>query len=90
MEYSYYFGFMLSLGLSFPQFLFLIVLILFITFGFVSYISYKIDTNYQRTLYLLSYFFIWFVIGGLISGLVMILIGAIMYVLIREFAGDYS
>jgi hypothetical protein len=90
MEYSYYFGFFPELGLSISQLLFLIVIILFITFGFISYVSYKIDTNYKRILYLLSYNFLWFLIGGLVSGILMLLIGAIIYVLIREFAGDYS
>ncbi|MBK68542.1 MAG: hypothetical protein CMF54_01985 [Legionellales bacterium] len=90
MEFSYYFGFFPALGFNVPQYLFLVVFILFATFGFINFVAFRVETNYRKIVYLLSYFLIWFFLGGLVSGLLMAAIGAIMYILIREFAGDYS
>lgn len=90
MNYSYYFGLWGNLDLSFSQFLFVIFLILFATFGFISYIAFKLDTNFKRTIYLLGFNFFWLIVGGLISGLAMLFLCAVLYVLVREFAGDYS
>ena len=48
MTYSYYFGFFPSLGLSFPQYLFVCVFILIATFAFISFVSLKINSNFKR------------------------------------------
>lgn len=90
MTYSYYFGFFPTLSLSFPQYLFVCVFILIATFAYISYVSLKINSNFQRIIYILIYIFAWFILGGLISGLVMSILAGIIYVLIREFSGDYS
>lgn len=90
MDYSYYFGYFPSLGLNLAQYLFLCVFIIIITFGFVNYVSFKINSTYKRIIYLLLYIMIWFLIGGLLSGLSMSILGGVIYVMIREFSGDYS
>ena len=90
MSYSYYFGFFPSLGLSFPQYLFLCIFILIGTFAYISFISLKINSNFQRIIYLLTYILVWFLLGGLLTGLVMLLLVGVIYVLVREFSGDYS
>jgi len=90
MDYSYYFGLFPSLDLSFPQYLFLCTFIIFLTFGYVAFISFKIASNYQRLVSLLVYIFSWFILGGLLSGFIMSCLAGILYVLVREFSGDYS
>ncbi len=90
MTYSYYFGLFPSLGLSFPQYLFVCVFILIATFAFVSFVSLKINSNFKRIIYILVYIFAWFLLGGLISGLIMSVLAGVIYVMVREFSGDYS
>ena len=90
MSYSYYFGFFPSLGFSFPQYLFVCIFILIVTFAYISFVSLKINSNFQRIIYILIYIFAWFLIGGLVSGMIMSILAGVIYVLVREFSGDYS
>ena len=90
MFYNYLIGFIHLLNLNIPQYIFLCVFIGLGTAGFITFISFKIDSNYTRIVYVLSYIFLWFVIGGIIGGSLILLFSCILYVLIREFAGDYS
>ena len=90
MNYSYYFGFFPSLALCFPQYLFVSVFILIATFAFITFVSFKVNSNFKRIIYILVYIFAWFILGGLMSGLVMSILAGIIYVLVREFSGDYS
>lgn len=90
MTYSYYFGFFPLLDLSFPQYLFICTFILIGTTAYISFISLKINSNFQRIMYLLIYILAWFLLGGLLTGLIMSILAGIIYVLVREFSGDYS
>ena len=90
MTYSYFIGFIHLLNLNITQYIFFSVFVGLITTAFVAYVSFKINSNYIRIVYLLIYISLWFIGGGLISGGIMLLFSGILYVLIREFSGDYS
>ncbi len=90
MTYNYLVGLIHLLGLNFPQYLFFSIFIGLITAALVAYVSLKVESNFNRILYLLSYILIWFLIGGLIGGTILLVFCFILYVLIREFSGDYS
>ena len=90
MSYSYSIGFIHLLDLNFPQYIFFFIFVGLITAAFVAYVSFKLKSNYTRILYLLFYIFLWFIIGGIIGGGLILVFSSILYVLIREFSGDYS
>ena len=90
MTYSYSIGFIHLLNLNFPQYIFFSIFAGLITAAFITYVSFKLDSNYKRIVYLIIYISLWFVGGGLIGGGLMLLYSSILYVLIREFSGDYS
>ena len=90
MDYSYYFGFLASINFSIPEYLFLASFAIFITLGILTYMKFKVNSNYTRIISMLIYAFLWFLLGGLICGFAMSLFIGIAFVLINEFSGDYS
>tara|TARA_B100000925_G_scaffold242502_1_gene191960 strand:+ start:53 stop:325 length:273 start_codon:yes stop_codon:yes gene_type:complete len=90
MTYSYLIGFIHLFNFNFIQYIFFSVFAGLITAAFVAYVSFKINSNYKRIVNLLIYISFWFIGAGLIGGGVMLLFSSILYVLIREFSGDYS
>ena len=90
MSYSYLIGFIHLLNLNIPQYVFLCIFISLITIAFITYVSFKIESNYTRIIYLLSYIFAWFILSGIIGGSLILFFSCVAYVLIREFSGDYS
>ena len=90
MTFSYLFGLVPLLNLNFQQYIFLCIFIGLVSIAFIAYISLKIDSNFNRIIYLLLYIFAWFILGGIIGGGLILLSSCIIYVLIREFSGDYS
>jgi hypothetical protein len=90
MTYSYLIGFIHLLNLNFTQYIFFSIFAGLITAAFVAYVSFKINSNYRRIVHLIIYISLWFIGGGLIGGGLMLIFSSILYVLIREFSGDYS
>jgi len=90
MSYSYSLGLIHLLDLNFFQYIFFSIFIGLITAAFIAYVSFKLNSNYIRIVYLLFYIFLWFSIGGILGGGVILIYSCILYVLIREFSGDYS
>ena len=90
MTFSYLFGLIPLLNLNFQQYIYFSIFIGLITIAFIAFVSLKIDSNFTRIIYLLLYIFAWFILGGIVGGGIILSSSCIVYVLIREFSGDYS